>query len=184
MLPRPMSPVAGIASESGPTKQKKTLVRRRLRDRSQQVRRTVQFAFLALNAWLAIEFLRWPHYFGEPGSGSLCGTASRTGWLASHRRPDVPEVFSGDPSFAGDPSGGDGACGCISAVEPTAEKDVLLVALSGGHHLGVSLKAWPQAVSPQRRGATVARHSAAQPKIRADGFLPLHRRQHDGRGVE
>jgi len=82
MLPRPMSPVAGIASESGPTKQKKTLVRRRLPDRSQQVRRTVQFAFLALNAWLAIEFLRWTHYFESQGQARYVERpAGLDGWL-------------------------------------------------------------------------------------------------------
>jgi polyferredoxin len=77
-----MSPVAGIASESGPTKQKKPLVRRRLQDRSQQVRRTVQFAFLALNAWLAIEFLRWTHYFESQGQARYVERpAELDGWL-------------------------------------------------------------------------------------------------------
>jgi polyferredoxin len=77
-----MSPVAGIGSESEPTKQKKPLVRRRLRDRSQQVRRTVQFAFLALNAWLAIEFLRWTHYFESQGQARYVERpAGLDGWV-------------------------------------------------------------------------------------------------------
>jgi polyferredoxin len=57
-------------------------VRRLLRDRSQAVRRTVQFAFLALNGWLAIEFLRWVRYF-ESG-GRTCyieRPAGVDGWL-------------------------------------------------------------------------------------------------------
>jgi polyferredoxin len=38
-----------------------------LRDRSQQVRRTVQIVFLALNAWIAVEFLTWVHFFESQG---------------------------------------------------------------------------------------------------------------------
>ncbi len=46
---------------------KKPFVRRTLLDRSQQVRHTVQLAFLALNAFLGLEFLRWVRYYETSG---------------------------------------------------------------------------------------------------------------------
>jgi polyferredoxin len=82
MLPTPASPASTIAPERGSTKAKKPLIRRTISDRSQQVRRTVQFAFLALNAWLAIEFLRWTHYFESQGQGRYVERpAGVDGWL-------------------------------------------------------------------------------------------------------
>src|ERR1039458_3869952 len=82
MLTESASPVAVVSSERVPAKQKKPLVRRRLQDRSQQVRRTVQFAFLALNARLAIEFLRWTHYFESQGQARYVERpAELDGWL-------------------------------------------------------------------------------------------------------
>ena len=62
-----MSPIPALPIETPNAKQKKPFVRRRLRDRSQQVRRTVQFVFLALNVWLAVEFLLWTRYFESQG---------------------------------------------------------------------------------------------------------------------
>jgi polyferredoxin len=82
MLTESASPVAVVSTERVPAKQKKPLVRRVLRDRSQQIRRAVQFAFLALNAWLAIEFLRWTHYFESQGQARYVERpAGLDGWL-------------------------------------------------------------------------------------------------------
>ena len=67
MLIRATSPVAVVAAERGQAKQKKPLVRRLVQDRSQPVRRAVQFAFVALNVWLALEFLLWARYFESGG---------------------------------------------------------------------------------------------------------------------
>jgi len=67
MLTRAASPVAVVAAERGQAKQKKPFVRRLVQDRSQPVRRAVQFAFVALNVWLALEFLLWARYFESGG---------------------------------------------------------------------------------------------------------------------
>jgi polyferredoxin len=67
MLTRAASPVAVVAAERGQAKQKKPLVRRLVQDRSQPVRHAVQFAFVALNVWLALEFLLWARYFESGG---------------------------------------------------------------------------------------------------------------------
>jgi polyferredoxin len=75
-------PAAETATERAPSKPKKPLIRRTVADNSQQVRRAVQFAFLALNAWLAIEFLRWTHYFESQGQARyVARPAGVDGWL-------------------------------------------------------------------------------------------------------
>src|SRR5450631_1219427 len=82
MLTESASPVAVIASDVGQVKQKKPLVHRLVKDQSQQIRRSVQFAFLALNVWLAIEFLRWTHYFESAGQANYVERpAGLDGWL-------------------------------------------------------------------------------------------------------
>jgi polyferredoxin len=77
------APVAAVdESHSGHAGVKKPLVRRIARDRSQPVRRAVQFAFLALNAWIAIEFLLWTRYFESQGSTRYVERpAGVDGWL-------------------------------------------------------------------------------------------------------
>jgi polyferredoxin len=53
-----------------------------LRDRSQQVRRSVQLAFLMLNAWIAVEFLMWVRYFESQGQTRYVERpAGVDGWL-------------------------------------------------------------------------------------------------------
>jgi polyferredoxin len=82
MLTESAEPVAAIAPERAQAKQKKPLVRRLAPDRSQQVRRVVQFAFLALNAWIAIEFLLWVRYFESTGQTRyFARPAGVDGWL-------------------------------------------------------------------------------------------------------
>ncbi|MDR3745585.1 MAG: 4Fe-4S binding protein [Acidobacteriaceae bacterium] len=73
---------AGTNPGGVPAKQKKILVRRIVRDRSQQIRRAVQLAFLALNAWIAIEFLLWTRYFESGGQTHYVERpAGVDGWL-------------------------------------------------------------------------------------------------------
>jgi polyferredoxin len=75
-------PLAATTSERLPAKQRKPLVRRILRDRSQQVRRSVQLAFLMLNAWIAVEFLMWVRYFESQGQTRYVERpAGVDGWL-------------------------------------------------------------------------------------------------------
>jgi len=82
MWTRRASPVAVIAPEVGKLKQKKPLVRRLVQDQSQQIRGGVQLGFLALNVWLAIEFLRWTHYFESAGQARYVERpAGLDGWL-------------------------------------------------------------------------------------------------------
>jgi polyferredoxin len=65
-----------------PAKPKKPFIRRLLPDRSQPTRRTVQLAFLALNAFLAIEFLLWVRYFETSGhTRYIARPAGIDGWL-------------------------------------------------------------------------------------------------------
>jgi polyferredoxin len=69
-------------TDQAASRQKKPLVRRSQPDRSQQIRRTVQFAFLALNAWLAVEFLLWTRYFERNGTTLYIERPSGIdGWL-------------------------------------------------------------------------------------------------------
>jgi polyferredoxin len=63
-------------------KQKRTLVRRLSSDRSQQVRRAVQFAFVALNAWIGVQFILWVRFFeSQGGSHYVDRPAGVDGWL-------------------------------------------------------------------------------------------------------
>jgi polyferredoxin len=65
-----------------PTRQKKVLVRRLSRDRSQQVRRGVQIAFLLLNAWIGVQFVLWVRSFDNEGHRLFVGRpAGVDGWL-------------------------------------------------------------------------------------------------------
>ena len=79
-----LSTLAGEATikPNAQAKQKKVLVRRALPDRSQQVRRAAQFAFLALNAAIGIQFVLWVRYFESQGNSPYFGRpAGVDGWL-------------------------------------------------------------------------------------------------------
>jgi polyferredoxin len=61
---------------------RKRLVRRVSPDRSQQVRRAVQFAFLALNACIGIQFILWVRFYESQGSSIYVERpAGVDGWL-------------------------------------------------------------------------------------------------------
>ena len=65
-----------------PASHKKPLIRRLLPDRSQKVRRIVQLVFLALNAWIGLQFYLWVRYY-EHGGHTLYvpRPAGVEGWL-------------------------------------------------------------------------------------------------------
>jgi len=61
---------------------KKKLVRRLVSDNSQQIRRTVQAVFAALNVWLGIQFILWVRYCEQGGAGlNVPRPAGAEGWL-------------------------------------------------------------------------------------------------------
>jgi polyferredoxin len=65
-----------------PIKPKRAFVRRLSPDRSQQIRRAVQFAFLALNAWIGIQFILWVRFYESHGiAGYVERPAGVDGWL-------------------------------------------------------------------------------------------------------
>ena len=71
-----------ISGELVPKKTKKILVRRALADRSQQVRHTVQWLFVALNAWIGVQFYLWVRYYERGGVGFyIPRPAGVEGWL-------------------------------------------------------------------------------------------------------
>ena len=75
-------PVAPKLSVVPPSRPKKLFVRRILRDRSQRIRHTVQLAFLALNAWLGLQFILWVRYYETNGqSPYFSRPAGVEGWL-------------------------------------------------------------------------------------------------------
>jgi polyferredoxin len=78
MLPTTASPLPAAS----PTKPKKPLLRHLTQDHSQRVRHTVQIAFLALNAWLGLQFYLWVRYFETNGqSRYFSRPAGVEGWL-------------------------------------------------------------------------------------------------------
>lgn len=61
---------------------KKPFIRRHLLDHSQRIRHTVQLAFLALNAWLGLQFILWVRYYETNGrSLYVSRPAGVEGWL-------------------------------------------------------------------------------------------------------
>jgi polyferredoxin len=79
-MPTPTDPpILTTPTASAP---KKPLIRRLFPDRSQQTRHTVQLLFLALNIFLAVEFLRWVRFFETNGhSRYIARPAGIDGWL-------------------------------------------------------------------------------------------------------
>ena len=76
------SEVEVSSADFAPAKPKKTLVRRVLPDRSQKVRRAVQFAFLLLNAIIGVQFVLWVRYFESHGNSHYFERpAGVDGWL-------------------------------------------------------------------------------------------------------
>jgi len=61
---------------------KKTLARRFSPDHSQRIRHTIQWAFVALNGWVGLQFFHWVRYFERGGEGPCVSRpAGVEGWL-------------------------------------------------------------------------------------------------------
>jgi polyferredoxin len=72
--------VAGIAAP--PIKIRKKLVKRAGKDRSQELRRASQFAFLALNVWIGVEFYLFVRYYETGGRSAYASRPPGVeGWL-------------------------------------------------------------------------------------------------------
>ena len=76
-----MAPV--VAQPPAPIRKK--LVRRAGPDHSQTLRRAVQLAFFALNAWIGIEFYLFVRYYETVGAA--CGRGGPRVWRAGCRSP-------------------------------------------------------------------------------------------------
>jgi len=62
--------------------EKKKLIRRFRKDRSQLIRHSVQGAFVLLNAWLGVQFYLWVRYFERGGVGwQVSRPSGAEGWL-------------------------------------------------------------------------------------------------------
>lgn len=65
-----------------PVKTKKKLVRRTDVDRSQQVRRVVQFSFIALNVYIGVQFYTWVRFYETSGASRFTSRPPGVeGWL-------------------------------------------------------------------------------------------------------
>src|SRR5579859_2114094 len=72
----------GAAAVPQPRAEKKKLIRRFSKDRSQTVRHVIQGAFVLLNAWLGVQFYLWVRYFERGGVGwQVSRPAGAEGWL-------------------------------------------------------------------------------------------------------
>ena len=73
---------AATMSTDVSAKPKKKLIRRTDFDRSQRIRRIVQFAFIALNIYLGIQFYAWVRFFETSGASRYAARpAGVEGWL-------------------------------------------------------------------------------------------------------
>ncbi len=71
-----------IAPLPASTPTKKLFIRRHLLDHSQRIRHSVQITFLALNAWLGLQFYLWVRYYETNGqSRYFSRPAGVEGWL-------------------------------------------------------------------------------------------------------
>jgi polyferredoxin len=76
-----MSTQTAEIAAATPAKRRKKLVRRSAPDVSQQLRRGVQLAFLALNAWIGAQFFLWARQFEVPGRLAVSRPPGVEGWL-------------------------------------------------------------------------------------------------------
>lgn len=79
MPPRHAEPAT---DRSAAKKPKKKLIKRTDVDRSQQIRRVVQFAFIAINIWVGVQFYLWVRHYETAGATRLVERpAGVEGWL-------------------------------------------------------------------------------------------------------
>ena len=73
---------AGEAVARSTPKPRKRLVKRTDTDRSQQIRRAVQFAFVALNVYIGVQFYAWVRFYETAGASRFASRpAGVEGWL-------------------------------------------------------------------------------------------------------
>src|SRR5579872_2125432 len=76
-----MSTQTAEIAAATPERPRKKLVRRSAPDVSQQFRRGVQLAFLALNGWIGAQFFLWARQFESPGRLAVNRPPGVEGWL-------------------------------------------------------------------------------------------------------
>jgi polyferredoxin len=82
MLAKTGFPSEAATAENADQRLKKPFVRRLTSDRSQQIRRAVQFAFLLLNTWIGVQFILWVRYFESGGNSAYIERPPGVdGWL-------------------------------------------------------------------------------------------------------
>jgi polyferredoxin len=70
------------AEEIAPNAEKKKLIRRFAPDRSQRIRKVVQWFFVALSGWLGVQFYLWVRFYERGGAGLFVPRpAGVEGWL-------------------------------------------------------------------------------------------------------
>ena len=161
-----------------PSEQKKRLTRRLTIDNSQQLRHTVQIAFVLLNVWLGIQFYLWVRFFERGGAGlQVPRPAGAEGWLPIAGLMNFKYFLP---------------TGRCPAVHPAAmflfmafvgmslrrQEIVLLLALPRRNIFRSARKSRQKALPPQSPPATLARHSAARTQVPAARLLRLHHRHH------
>lgn len=76
------NPLPTALTAQAEKKIKKSFTRRLRKDRSQSIRRTVQFLFFTLNVWIATEFVLWVRFFESQGRTHFVERpAGVDGWL-------------------------------------------------------------------------------------------------------
>lgn len=70
-----------VAEETALLHPRKKLIRRSRQDRSQRVRQAVQWIFMALNAWIGLQFLLWVRCLEQGGGLFVTRPAGVEGWL-------------------------------------------------------------------------------------------------------
>ncbi|HZZ41192.1 MAG TPA: electron transporter YccM, partial [Acidobacteriaceae bacterium] len=79
-----------------PTRPKRKLVRRSAPDQSQRIRRIVQGLFVALNAWIGLQFFLWVRGFERGGQTvSVSRPAGVEGWLPIAGLMNLKYLFFG-----------------------------------------------------------------------------------------
>ena len=154
---------------------RKKLVRRTGPDRSQALRRAVQLAFFALNAWIGIGVLpvcpllrdRRAQHVGRPSPG-------RRG-LAPDRLDDESEGASGQRTDAAPAPRRDVPADRLSRRLLDLPQELLRLAVSGGNRLGVPVAAGTPDLRPQFPTAAQAGRRVAQPEVPAARSVPVRR---------
>lgn len=73
-------PLDSAASQPGPGRKK--IIRRSAPDRSQRIRHIAQWVFVALNAWIGVQFYLWVRWYERGGAGlRVSRPAGVEGWL-------------------------------------------------------------------------------------------------------